>query len=145
MSEFPEIPNAIVEFVLRHGKRYKPAVCPAFVVRGEVGTCFDTSAVNALNGKLRYVEGIVMHPKYSGVKILHGWLTDGEHAFDPTWRAEKEGVEQPVPSTYIGVEMEIVDVARFMMSTKYACVLANAWRDPLAAADVHPSIPTDRV
>lgn len=139
MPKPKEIPNELILFFMKHGKQYTPALLPADIKRGAVGTCFDTSAVNALDRKYRYVEGIAMSPR-SYDWILHAWLTDGERAYDPTWRAlNAQGEEVPVPSAYVGVELEIEAVAGFMLSTEYASVLANAWRDPEQARAILPT------
>lgn len=117
----------IAEYILKNGKQYKPALCPAFITRGKVGDCFDICLLNALHSELRYVEGIAKHPKKEHEWILHAWLTDGVHAYDPTWRAETaDKTEIPVPTFYVGIEMDTEGVARFVQATKYKSVIANA-------------------
>lgn len=133
----------IVEFVLRIGKRYKPALLPPEISRGETGKCFDTSLIEALrsSGRYRYVEGVAMAyagrdmlDKLKGTWVLHGWLTDGVHAFDPTWYAlDPQKVEVPFPGIYIGIEMDPMRAAAFVRETEYQGVLANAWRNPKLA------------
>lgn len=135
------VPEELIMYIVERGKEYAPALCPDDIHRGAVGSCFDTSTVNALEKKYRYVEGVVTHPK-TGEPVLHAWLTDGIRAYDPTWRAfDNDGKEIPVPTEYIGIEMPIEDVARFMLSTKYASILANAWRNPELARAASPECP----
>lgn len=141
------VPGHIVEWLKKNGKLYTPALCPADIKRGSVGECFDQSTVVALDGKYHYVEGIALRPGTEDDWILHAWLTDesGKLAYDPTWRAYgPDTLERAVPTTYIGVEMPIEDVARFMLSTRYASLFANAWRMPDLADAACPGIPTER-
>ncbi len=126
--------DEVLKFVLERGKRYKPAVLPEGMRRGKLGRCFDNAMMAAMDRRdLTYVEGVAMtiHPKTRGKWILHAWLTDGEHAFDPTWYAiDDDKKEVPMPTVYFGVEMGVKDVAQFMMETEYAGVFANAHRAP---------------
>lgn len=124
------------ELITKLGKSYKPALLPKDIKRFPIGKCFDGCAIQALyNRKYRYVEGICK-PSHEDRWFLHAWLTDGIHAFDPTWAAiDEDGVHHPIPAEYIGIEMDIVDVARFMKETEYQGVIANRWRnEELAAA-----------
>jgi hypothetical protein len=136
----PEEP--LLNRILQDGKQYEPALLPKGVARGKVGKCFDTCLIEALkNPKLRYVEGVAMCyagkdqlEKLKGTWILHAWLTDGKHAYDPTWLArDGEEKEQPMPAVYVGFEMDTEAVARFVHATEYAGVLANEHRAPALA------------
>lgn len=129
----------IIETLMRIGKTYQPALLPEGIERGRVGKCFDTCMMAAMrNRNLRYVEGIAMTvagrdmlDKLKGKWILHSWLTDGEKAYDPTWLAkDPHGNEVPMPTAYIGIEMDIKDVAAFVSNTEYAGVIANRHRNP---------------
>lgn len=126
----------IRKLLLKRGKQYKPALLPADIQRGPIGKCFDWCAVQcAMNfPKYQYIEGIALDPdEYRKGKqkwILHAWLSDGEHAFDPTWAADDDGVEQPVPTVYIGLSLPFLKVRDFMSRTGYQGVLANSWRAP---------------
>lgn len=134
------------KWIFREGRQYTPALLPAGMPRGFKKKCFDNCAAIALDRKFRYVEGLARDPKHPELWFLHAWLTDGIHAFDPTWIAyDREKVEIPVPSTYIGVEMAIEDVGRFMLKTKYASVFGNAYRNPDLARKCAPGLPVDRV
>jgi hypothetical protein len=114
--------------ILEVGKRYIPAVLPEDLRKGLMGHCFDNCALQAFEckGKYSYVEGFVETTQHGW--ILHAWLTDGVHAFDVTWSADRDGKPTPIPFTYIGVEMDHTTVATFMIKTGYAGVLANGWR-----------------
>lgn len=135
--------NLIIQFLDDcGGKVYKPGIAPEPIQRGPIGTCFDTSIINAMRGPYRYVEGLA---KLSGGPwILHAWITDGVHAYDPTWLADKDGIDHPVPAIYFGKEMDHRAVAEFMLSTKYCGVFANAWRDPRTAQAIDQKIPIHR-
>jgi len=84
------------------------------------------------NPKYQYVEGVakVIHPKKKLDWILHAWLTDGVHAYDPTWLAEAEDQEHPMPAYYVGIAMPIRSVMEFVSATGYKSVLANYYRNP---------------
>lgn len=121
-----------IEMALSMGKEYKSATLPADLSRGKAGNCYDHCIIAAAfsnNPEYRYVEGVAMDP-FSKTWILHAWLTDGIHAFDPTWLALLNGKEAAVPTTYIGIEMNTKAVAAFIKKTKHKAVLANAWMDP---------------
>lgn len=134
--------NLIIRFLEDHGgKVYKPGLAKE-IQRGDVGKCYDTCILNAMRGPYRYVEGLA---KLSGGPwIMHSWLTDGVHAYDPTWSADKDGDPVPVPAIYFGVEMDHKAVVEFMLSTKYCGVFANAWRDHSTATMIDAHIPNHR-
>ncbi len=125
-----------------YGREYKAALLPDDIERGAPGICFDWCALQAVkNRKYGYVEGVALDPDLikEGKErwILHAWLTDGEHAFDPTWMAtDDDGKQQPLPSVYIGIAMPILAVATFMRLTGYQGVLANRWRLPDMVDDI---------
>lgn len=117
------------DLINRLGKKYTPAVCPDDIKRFDVGMCFDACIWNAIyHPQYRYVEGVVLLHGDLQWK-LHAWLTDGKHAFDPTWKADVNGEEKPIPATYIGIEMGTKEVAKFMKVTEYQGVIANRWRN----------------
>ncbi len=125
-----------IERILSMGKHYRPAVLPADISRGKTGDCFDHCVAVAMWSKdpeYRYVEGVARDP-FSDRWILHAWLTDGIHAFDPTWVAtagiEGDHREIPIPTTYIGIEMKTKAVAAFMLHTNHKAVIANAHLAP---------------
>lgn len=111
---------------------YKPATLPEDIERGKLGDCFDHCLLQAAkNEKYTYVEGYVFSPLRQEW-IYHAWLTDGEHAFDPTWRATNAAGEDVVlfMMKYIGVPMDTKKTARFVSGTGYKAVFKNYWRDP---------------
>lgn len=130
-----------IEFIKRKGKEYTPALLPSDIVRGPLGRCFDTCAQIAGACKYKYVEGIALNPSNPDQMILHGWVTDGIHAFDPTWKSFQGDEEIPIPTKYTGIEMDIAKVFDFMRTTEYQGVIANAWRNPELADAIVPGVP----
>lgn len=122
----------IAQFVINNGKTYKPAILPADIDRGNPGDCFDWVALQVTrHPEYKYVEGLANTPNDPSYYTLHAWLTDGEHAFDPTWMAtDGDGVERAVPAHYIGIEIDINDVIRFLKVTGYKSLIANGHRAP---------------
>lgn len=118
------------ELIMNHGKRYIPSLLPEDIERFPIGTCFDACAVQAIKKKYFYVEGMARSFK-DGRWKLHAWLTDGEYAFDPTWKCIENfsGKEIPFQGEYIGIQMDIMKVARFMAETEYQGVIANRFRN----------------
>jgi len=119
-----------LQYIKKHGTNFVPAVLPKDLQRGDVGDCFDICAIQALHHQqYQYVEGIAK--VRNGRWIYHAWLTDGVHAFDPTWRAiTDEGWDKPIPAEYLGVILPIMQVAEFMKKTEYKAVFANRFRAP---------------
>jgi hypothetical protein len=123
--------------IQKFGKEYKPALLPPDLRRGRVGWCFDDSIIQLTDEKLRqkyrYVEGIARSTPDEPL-TLHAWLTDGIHAYDPTWWAfGLQNEPRVVPGFYLGIEMPALDVMRFMSATTYQGVISNGWRNkPLA-------------
>jgi hypothetical protein len=117
-------------------KHYDPALLPGDIKRGDVGTCFDTCIIAALEcGHYDYVEGYAR--VYNGDWHLHAWLTDGVTAYDPTWQAtDPDGNDMPVPAEYFGMAMNYRLVAEFMRVTEYQSILTNHWRDPVIAEKI---------
>ena len=133
------------KYIFENGKSYIPSIFP-FELRdklGDIGMCFDVSILAALGSKYRYVEGIA-HIKGTGQYFLHAWITDGIHAFDPTWKSELIilGKKFTIPGTrgieYFGIELDKIKVAYFMSETKYVSVIANGWRAPESAKQILP-------
>lgn len=137
-----------VTYIIEHGKRYEPAVLPPGFIYGAVGDCFDECIrtlirfdINGIEG-YKYVEGLAEDPKNKGRWILHAWLTDGERAYDLTWRCEGmiDGVKFnfAVPTTYIGIEMDMECVADFVRTTGHKSILANGNLDSLRTGKCLP-------
>lgn len=127
------VPLTIKKAILRYGKTYEAAELPDDIERGPTGKCFDWCMVQVINskGKYRYVEGFASAPQ-DGRLTLHAWLTDGEHAYDPTWGIEntETGHVHHMDLRYVGVEMDIKDVMIFVQRTTYQGLLGNRWRWP---------------
>lgn len=119
--------------IARFGKEYEPALLPADLKRGRVGWCFDNSIIQLtdpdLRKKYRYVEGIARATPDEPL-TLHAWLTDGIHAFDPTWWAFGLHNELRImPGYYCGIEMDAIAVMEFMFETEYQGIISNGWRN----------------
>lgn len=123
-------------------REYTPADLPADTAFGRTGECFDTCIIRAMhNRQYQYVEGMA---KIKGEKwALHAWLSDGTHAFDPTWGTfdNETGEVHKAPAIYIGVAMDTEAVMKFMMITEYQGVLANRWRNPGLAVKCFAGVP----
>lgn len=124
--------NFIRGIVSKQGIQYKPALLPKDIERGQPGDCFDWCMMQVLNNRdYRYVEGVAQDPTDPSNWVYHAWLTDGVHAFDPTWQAvDNNGIEHAVPTIHVGIEFDIKEVAEFVSVTEYKAVLANKWRAP---------------
>lgn len=127
-----ETANFIRGVVTKRGKHYKPALLPAGIKRGRPGDCFDWCMIQAMqHPEYRYVEGLAQDPDDLENFVYHAWLTDGKHAFDPTWMAiDNNGKEREMPIMYLGIELDMMEVAKFVSATEYKAVLANHWRAP---------------
>lgn len=128
------VPYNIIEFLSEKGKKYEACPVPAGLIRGEVGSCYDTCLMACLlHPHLRYVEGLARNP-LTGEWILHAWVTDSENklAFDLTWKAINNETNQEVfiPTDYIGVKMDTKKVIEFVKKTEYKGILANRGKDP---------------
>jgi hypothetical protein len=125
-----------VDIIDQYGKEYLAAPLPDDIQLGRPGDCFDWSAFQAAKhkGKYQYVEGIASEPGHPNVWVSHAWLSDGIHAFDPTWQAFRmhHGRKKyyAVPSRYVGVEIPIGFVRDFVRRTGYKAVIFNRWRAP---------------
>lgn len=129
--------------IQKFGKEYIPALLPADLKRGRVGWCFDDSIIQLtdprLRQKYRYVEGLARSTPDEPL-VLHAWLTDGVHAFDPTWWAFGIFKEpRVVPGYYVGIEMPAMDVMRFMSATTYQGVIGNGYRNKKLAQKCVPA------
>lgn len=135
------LPEEVKEWLILNGTMYAPKVCPGFILRGKPGHCFDASLINALlnQDKLRYVEGMAFM-RTTGEWAPHAWVTDGLWAFDPTWRAydNRRKTEVPVPTRYMGIELDSQKAAEFVSETEYQGIMANAFHFPHEAKKVLP-------
>lgn len=136
-----------LEYTMKNGKSYKPALRPERIAPGQVGECFDVCIMRALKHMdLKYVEGLAEDPLQPGRFMLHAWLTDGVHAFDPTWRAFFFAHEVTLPIRYFGFEMNTPDVAHFFRATGYSGVIANKEKLPGLAKKILPKdFPADEI
>jgi hypothetical protein len=132
-----EVDDEIIRIVERYGREYEPAVLPKDIQRGEPGMCFDWCMVQTAlhKEKYQYVEGLALDPdklrRGERKWILHAWMTDGTHAFDPTWLCEhaETGEELPIVTAYAGIPMEIHQAAGFVSMYGYQGLLANRKRN----------------
>lgn len=117
------------DLIERLGQEYHAALLPSDLKRWPVGSCYDASAIQAvMNRKYTYVEGIA---QTTNGWVCHAWLTDGLHAFDPTWYAYKEkDTEVPYPGRYFGIPIDLADLGEFMSATGYQGIFPNSWRAP---------------
>lgn len=126
-----ELDDYIIKLVNKHGWWYTPAPLPDDIQRGELNRCFDNSIIQATktHGKYTYVEGIAY---YQGEAYVHAWLTDGKHAFDPTWVAEdsKGNFIGDQVWLYQGLPFALDMAAMYFISTGLQGILANRERDP---------------
>jgi hypothetical protein len=93
----------IADFLLRHGKWYKAVEYPREMWEGCLGHCYGNAMIVATSEpRYRYVEGYAC-PIETGLPVHHAWVTDGTHAFDPTWGPHGwlKG------SAYFGVEFSV--------------------------------------
>ncbi len=121
-----------LQIIRNYGKKYKAAALPPDIETGPLGWCFDWSMVQCmkLREKYRYVEGIAIDPQ-TGKWELHAWLTDDEHAFDPTWAVLNKNKGRTFLRTkYIGIEMPLLAVILFVKRTEYQGVIPNRDKDP---------------
>lgn len=117
----------LARYIEREGKSYQAALLPEGVERGPLGYCYDWCLALAMrHPEYRYVEGIAEDPEHPGRWILHAWLTDGKHAFDPTWQATNNaGEDRILPVEYIGIEMRADQVLKFILKVGNVGVLAG--------------------
>ncbi len=133
-----EITKLIEDIVKKHGKSYVLALLPDDLERGKIGDCFEHCLFSAflsqrVNNKRAYyyVEGI------AGCEAIgfahHAWLTDGNHAYDPTWYVicDDSGKRVDISMfSYFGIELGAVDTLRFFKETGYKGFLNNRERAP---------------
>lgn len=120
-----EVDKYIINLVEYNGKEYKPALLPDDIKRGQVGACFDFSLLQAFasRGKYQYVEGIAI---YKGKTHVHAWLSDGVHAFDPTWLCyDKDKIERPLPVVYLGVALDVQTATSYFLVTERSGIIPN--------------------
>lgn len=134
-KDFPSIKGELTPeirgFIDELGQEYEPALLPPDIDRGPLGSCFDTCHINIMfNAKYQYVEGMATDAD-TGEFLYHSWLTDGDHSFDPTWKAtdNRTGKEAaPAMIRYIGIPIPGAFVTYFVQHTGYAGVLGNRHR-----------------
>lgn len=115
-----EVNATILKFLLKYGKEYTLAPLPTDIPKSKRGYCYERCMALAIkNKKYTYVEGIGIDksPEYEGSNeyLMHAWLTDGVHAYDPTWarRNGKELYYAPV-SKYFGIEIPTKYIDSFL-------------------------------
>jgi hypothetical protein len=123
----------ITNLIDRHGVCYEPALLPADLTHGKLHHCFDVALLAALHsdGKYQYVEGLA-RTYHEDQWTVHAWLTDGTHAFDPTWRAlDPQGKDILLPVLYFGVPLDIKLASKYVMKTGQAGIIPNRHAEPL--------------
>ncbi len=90
-----------MDFVLREGQPYAYVPLP-LADQMALGMCYGNSLMAAICTGLRYVEGYAMLRLAGAPPVVwpHAWVTDGTHAYDPTWPA-------PGGLAYLGVEFSV--------------------------------------
>lgn len=87
------------DFVLQHGRWWRPVPLPAGVREGAPRKCFGNAIAIAALHNLRYVEGWAL-PVGSNLPVHHGWNADAAgNAVDVTWI--------PPGAVYLGVEFAL--------------------------------------
>jgi hypothetical protein len=126
-----DLDQTTADIVVKLGKQYEWAPLPDDIKKGPTGMCFDWSALQTarLHPKYRYVEGIAKSVFDNDWK-LHAWLTDGTHAFDPTWMVigDQKHLKGVPPFHYIGIEIDIHTVHKFMKLTGYQGILGLSYQ-----------------
>lgn len=104
------------EFVLLHGKAYKPA--PFKGKKKPDKMCFKNALHYALANNLKYVEGYAK-PGYIEMAMDHAWCADEEgNVIDPTWRNGEE-------AEYYGVEFDPNLAVQMMVTAGYYGLFSN--------------------
>lgn len=127
------VPYNILKYLSEKGRPYHSVLVPEGVIRGTVGDCYDTALIAAvMYPHLKYVEGIAKNPA-TKEWMLHAWVTEEgkDFAFDLTWKAVRNDLNEeiPVPTEYIGIEMDTLLIAEFVKSTGYKGIFVNRWRN----------------
>lgn len=103
------------DLLMQHGRTFAPQPRPKGYRQRAMGLCFRNSVSLAISRRLRYAEGVAMHPKMP-MLVHHAWCLDAhDRVVDVTW--DLPGV------VYFGI---IVPVS--IVSRSGGCVLDN-WED----------------
>jgi hypothetical protein len=87
------------DFVLRHGKFYRPRLFPKSATAGAPRQCFANAILRACTHGWKYVEGFALEPKLS-IDVHHAWNADQQgRLIDITWRNTGKA--------YMGVEFAV--------------------------------------
>jgi hypothetical protein len=117
----------ITNLIDRHGVCYEPALLPDDLRYGKLHHCFDVALIAALHsdGKYQYVEGLARTFRDEEWTV-HAWVTDGTHAFDPTWRAtDKDGNFIVLPVLYFGLPLDTELASKYVLKTGQAGIIPN--------------------
>lgn len=87
------------DFVLRHGRWWKPTPYPLGVPRGAPKRCFGNAIGLAVLFDLRYVQGYAISPVEPTDVIPHAWNGEEGCAVDATWN--------PPGIAYLGVALSV--------------------------------------
>lgn len=88
------------DFVLQHGRWWRPSHRPPGVTAGPLGKCYGNSITVAVLYGLRYVEGWCL-PHEGALAVPHAWVADKTgRAIDVTWGPG-------LAAAYLGVEFSV--------------------------------------
>jgi hypothetical protein len=86
------------DFLLQHGRWWKPAPRPAGMPQGARKACYGNAIGGAVMLDLRYVQGYAISPVEPELPIPHAWNANADgNVVDLTW--------WPVGIVYFGVEL----------------------------------------
>lgn len=139
-----KVPPHIIKMLYTYGKRYKSAALPEDIKLGKMGRCFDNTIMSVVENrpKYKYVEGVAIDPE-DGQTVYHSWLTDGDNAFDNTWRITREDkyINVPLPFLYLGIEIPTLIVVDFLKTVKRGGVMWNLHEHPGPFTDYLKTLP----
>lgn len=123
------ITKYIEDILEKKWRHFTPKELPEGLDRYELWNCYDASVMTVLRNqdkKLFYCEWIATVTR-TGERYLHAWVSDGEYAYDPTWRVELQGevVSSRGHIEYFGIMMWKQEVWEFMLDTNHKAILAN--------------------
>lgn len=108
--------SSLADFILQHGRRFKPGRCPKSYRTGAlIKQCFRNAMRLAMRRDLVYVEGYAMA---STIPLPHAWCVkqNSDVVIDPTW---DDGVG------YFGVPIKLDYVCKSYTASKQYAVIDN--------------------
>ncbi|MGN6556067.1 MAG: hypothetical protein ACTHLW_20350 [Verrucomicrobiota bacterium] len=128
--------RSISEFVLNHGRHWKPRALPDEIKPGKMRECFKNAADLALGfhrNNYIYCEGYAL----SIIPVMHAWCVDLEgNVIDPTW-TPRTGAMIDTGREYFGVAIKSAYLSEALLKQKYYGLI-DAWQSkwPLLTAPV---------